>query len=205
MRKQHFGIFVFQKLLIVTVTDYAADCFIECSLMLRISEAIDKDKIRVSVNGSDTMKIEQILPFVLLLRFSYLSLFLCDSLITSPCAIDRSIKGVYLLMTSGYLSHNASSDSSVIIAHFSVPVKPLYSYRRLMSLQSCANNSSCSFTVSFFISVISLNLEFLIYKVEIKNSGDHGYLHTNACHTVIDIKLPFRLTKAKRAAQKKQL
>ena len=53
MRKQHFGIFVFQKLLIITVTDYAADCFIERSLMLRISEAIDKDKNCVSVNGSD--------------------------------------------------------------------------------------------------------------------------------------------------------
>ena len=50
MRKQHFGIFVFQKLLIVTVTDYAADRFIERSLMLWISEAIDKDKICVSVN-----------------------------------------------------------------------------------------------------------------------------------------------------------
>ena len=71
MRKQHFGIFVFQKLLIVTVTDYAADCFIECSLMLRISEAIDKDKICVSVNGSDTMKIEQLLPFL----FHYNCLF----------------------------------------------------------------------------------------------------------------------------------
>ena len=46
MRKQHFGIFVFQKLLIVTVTDYAADRFIERSLMLWISEAIDKDKIK---------------------------------------------------------------------------------------------------------------------------------------------------------------
>ena len=71
MRKQHFGIFVLQKLLIVTVTNYAADCFIQCSLMLRISEAIDKDKICISVNGSDTMKIKQLLPFL----FHYNCLF----------------------------------------------------------------------------------------------------------------------------------
>lgn len=44
MRKQHFGIFVLQKLLIITVTNYAADCFIERSLMLWIAEAIDKMK-----------------------------------------------------------------------------------------------------------------------------------------------------------------
>ncbi len=55
MRKQHFGIFVLQKLLIITVTDYAADCFIERSLMLWISEAIDKDKICVSVNGNQNI------------------------------------------------------------------------------------------------------------------------------------------------------
>ena len=72
MRKQHFGIFVFQKLLIVTVTDYTADCFIERSLMLRISEAIDKDKICISINGSDTMKNEN--PEVLLPHFSCHSL-----------------------------------------------------------------------------------------------------------------------------------
>ena len=51
MRKQHFGIFVLQKLLIITVTNYAADCFIERSLMLWIAEAIDKNEICVSVNG----------------------------------------------------------------------------------------------------------------------------------------------------------
>ena len=71
MRKQHFGIFVLQKLLIITVTDYAADCFIERSLMLWIAEAIDKNEICVSVNGSGTMKIEQLLPFL----FHYNCLF----------------------------------------------------------------------------------------------------------------------------------
>ena len=39
--------------------------------MLWISEAIDKDKICVSVNSSDTMKIEQLLPFL----FHYNCLF----------------------------------------------------------------------------------------------------------------------------------
>ena len=52
MRKQHFGIFVLQKLLIITVTNYAADCFIERSLMLWIAEAIDKNEICVSVPAS---------------------------------------------------------------------------------------------------------------------------------------------------------
>lgn len=67
MRKQHFGIFVLQKLLIITVTNYAADCFIERSLMLWIAEAIDKNEICVSVNGSGTMKIEQLLLYAKLL------------------------------------------------------------------------------------------------------------------------------------------
>lgn len=95
-------------------------------------------------------------------------------------------------------------------ANLSIEEAAAYSGIGMAKLYEMTESEDCPFvlwigTVSFFISVISLNLEFLIYKVTIKNSGDHGYLHTNACHTVIDIKLPFRLTKAKRAAQKKQL
>ena len=60
-------------------------------------------------------------------------------------------------------------------------------YHHIDNRKSCCKKATCQKSRKIALSLI------------------HIYLHTNACHTVIDIKLPFRLTKAKRAAQKKQL
>ena len=85
---------------------------------------------------------------------------------------------MYLLIISGYLSHSSPSVSSVIIAHFSVPVYPSYSYLRLISLQSFANNSSCSVNVSLFV----ISFEFSKIAFLYRKFGDYGYLAMYACH-----------------------
>ena len=59
MREQYFCIFIFQQLLIVTVTNNTANCFVEGCLMLRLTETVDEDKIGVSVNSRFTMKVKQ--------------------------------------------------------------------------------------------------------------------------------------------------
>ena len=51
MWEKHFRIFVFQKLLVIAITDNASDCLIQSRLMLWLSEAIEKYKICISIYG----------------------------------------------------------------------------------------------------------------------------------------------------------
>ena len=53
--KQHIRIFVLQKLFIVAITNNASNRLIQCSLVLRQSKTVYKDKICVSVNRCFTM------------------------------------------------------------------------------------------------------------------------------------------------------
>lgn len=49
MWEKHFWIFCFQKLLIIAITDNTSDCLIQSRLMLRLTEAIKKYKICISI------------------------------------------------------------------------------------------------------------------------------------------------------------
>ena len=51
MWKQKTCVFIFQQFFIVAVTDNPADCLIQVSLMLCVSVAVHKYKIRVAING----------------------------------------------------------------------------------------------------------------------------------------------------------
>ena len=45
-----------QKLLIIAITDNSSDCFVECGLVLYLTETIDENKICISVNRDLAMK-----------------------------------------------------------------------------------------------------------------------------------------------------
>lgn len=69
----------------------------------------------------------------------------------------------------------------------------LYSYRKLMSLQSFANNSSCTSNVSFAIFVISF--EFSKNRFLYRKFGDYGYLAMYANHLYVTMLLLSGATK----------
>ena len=100
---------------------------------------------------------------------------------------------MYFFTSFGYFSNSSCSDNSDTIAHFSCPIYPVYSYFRLMSLQSFAKSSSCFFNVfSFVMFVISLNfLKFLFY---IENSEITGIWRCTSA-TFFSSVSPFRSNK----------